>query len=268
MSLTYAGYLKTEKLLALQAPLSEGPAHDEMLFIIIHQAYELWFKQVLHETSHLISLLSAGHRDKIPHTIKRIRTIIQVLVHQWDILETLTPDQFMTFRGSLGTASGFQSVQFRELEFTFGYKRPDLLSEFDKTSSEYQRLADRINKPSVWDGFLSLLNHSGYDIPQQSQPSTPAKETISPDPGIQKILQRIYQSDTVLRDICEGLIDIDSGIQKWRYHHVKMVERTIGGKPGTGGSSGAAYLRGTLFKPLFPELWTIRSHMGEKSSET
>ncbi len=252
MALTYASYLKTKTLLDLQEPLSDGPAHDEMLFIIIHQTYELWFKQVLHEVDHLIDLMVAGEDKKIPHTAKRIRTIFKVLVHQWDILETLTPLEFLSFRNSLGTASGFQSFQFKALEFVFGYKRRELLSNFDEASSEYKCLVDRLNQPSVWDSFLAMLKDTGHPIPDEK--TTPSKE-------IQVILRRVYRSDPGLRDICEALVDIDEGIQEWRYHHVKMVERTIGGKEGTGGSSGAQYLKETLFKPFFPDLWAIRSDM-------
>lgn len=258
MELTYASYLQVEKLLSLQKPQSEGPAHDEMLFVIIHQTYELWFKQVLHEVDHLSRLLFAGEDKKIPHTIKRIRTIFKVLVHQLDILETMTPLEFLSFRESLHTASGFQSLQFRELEFVFGYKRREILSVFDENSPEHKRLLHRLAQPSVWDGFLALLNGSGYPIPEEHLESISDAPTV-PSKEIQKILRRVYRSDPGLCGICEALIDIDEGIQEWRYHHVKMVERTLGGKQGTGGSSGAEYLRTTLFKPFFPDLWAMRS---------
>ncbi len=259
MALTYASYLKVGKLLSLQKPQSEGPMHDEMLFVIIHQTYELWFKQVLHEVDHLIRLMFAGEK-KIPHTLKRIGTIFKVLVHQWDILETMTPLEFLSFRESLQTASGFQSVQFKELEFVFGYKRRELLSVFNENSTEYKRLVDRLAQPSVWDGFLALLKRAGYPIPKEHSDRISDGPTV-PSMEIQNILRNVYRSDPKLCDICEALIDIDEGVQEWRYHHVKMVERTIGGRQGTGGSSGAAYLRGTLFNPFFPDLWAIRSNL-------
>lgn len=262
MTLTYVSYLQVNELLSLQKTKSEGPAHDEMLFIITHQAYELWFKQVLHEVDHLIPMLFAGEQKKLLHTLKRIRTIFKVLVHQWDILETMTPLEFLSFRDCLQTASGFQSFQFKELEFVFGYKRRELLSVFDEKSPEYHRLVGRLTQPSVWDGFLALIHGAGYSIPGEHL-NTISDEPTVPSGEIQNELRHIYQSDPELRNICEAMMDIDEGIQEWRYHHLKMVERTIGGKQGTGGSSGAEYLRGTLFKPFFPDLWAIRSELEE-----
>ncbi|MCI5121503.1 MAG: tryptophan 2,3-dioxygenase [Candidatus Electrothrix sp. AUS4] len=258
MALTYASYLQVENLLLLQKPESDKPEHDEMLFIIIHQAYELWFKEVLHEIDHLTDLMFACDRKKIPHTIKRIRTIFKVLVHQTDILKTMTPMEFLSFRNTLQTASGFQSSQFRELEFALGYKRTKIQEIFNKSPSEHERLLRRIARPSVWDGFLALLHAAGYPVPKErlekisDEPTVPSKE-------IQQILRETYNSDPQLSYICEGLLDIDEVIQEWRYQHVKTVERILGDKPGTGGSSGAEYLRGTLFKPFFPDLWAIRS---------
>ncbi len=260
MALTYSNYLKLNELLDLQKPQSEGPAHDELLFVIIHQTYELWFKQVMHEVDHLKALLFEGEDKKIIHTAKRIRTIFKVLVHQWDILETMTPLEFLSFRGSLQTASGFQSFQFKQLEYVFGYKRSELLSGFDETSAEYKNLVGRLEQPSVWDAFLSLLNGAGYRVPEKYLDKVSNGQTI-PSKDIQNILRQVYRSDPGMGNICEALMDIDEGIQEWRYHHVKMVERTIGGKPGTGGSSGVNYLRETLFKPFFPDLWAIRSEM-------
>ena len=260
MTLTYGSYLEVEKLLSLQKPLSDGPAHDEMLFVIIHQTYELWFKQVLHEVDHLMGLMARCEGSKIPHTIKRIRTIFKVLVSQWDILETMTPMEFLSFREKLQTASGFQSLQFRELEFAFGYKRKELLAAQEEGSPGYKRLLHRLEQPSVWDGFLVLLSGAGYPVPKErlecisDEPTVPSKE-------IQRILGDVYRSDPKMCGICEALVDVDEGVQEWRYHHVKMVERVLGAKPGTGGSSGAGYLRGTLFKPFFPDLWAIRSDM-------
>ncbi|NNG00255.1 MAG: tryptophan 2,3-dioxygenase [Desulfobacteraceae bacterium] len=258
MELTYSGYLQVDKLLSLQDLRSYEPANDELLFIIIHQAYELWFKQVLHEIDQLIHLLGAGDISRIPHKLKRIRTIFKVLAHQWDILETMTPDDFLRFRTKLGTASGFQSFQFRELEFVLGYKRNQMLSIFKDDPPAHKRLTHRLSQPSLWDAFLIFLDSAGYPIPQNRLGKTTDTPT-EPNADIQDVLLRIYRDNLTLRDICESLVDIDEGIQEWRYHHVKMVERTLGGKPGTGGSSGTDYLRKTLFKPFFPDLWAIRS---------
>ncbi len=260
MTLTYGSYLEVEKLLSLQKPLSDGPAHDEMLFIVIHQAYELWFKQILHEVDHLMGLMTGGEAGKVPHTIKRIRTIFKVLVSQWDILETMTPVEFLSFRDKLQTASGFQSLQFRELEFAFGYKRKGVLEAHDVDSPEYKRLLRRLKQPSVWDGFLVLLGEAGYPVPKERLGRISDASTV-PSKEIQRILADVYRSDPQLSAVCEALVDVDEGVQEWRYHHVKMVERVLGTKPGTGGSSGAEYLRGTLFKPFFPDLWAIRSSM-------
>lgn len=258
MGQTYAEYLNVADLLSLQKPKSKGPVHNEMLFIIIHQAYELWFKQILHETDHLVRQMLSGDAENSFHTIKRIRSIFKVLVHQWDILETMTPAEFLSFRDDLGSASGFQSFQFREFEFAYGYKRENVLSIFEKDSKEYQKLKLRLAQPSVWDGFLKLLAVNGCSIPEKRLHQI-SNESTQPSKQIQNILKDIYHSNPRLTELCEALFDVDEGIQEWRYHHVKMVERVIGSKPGTGGSSGAEYLRNTLFKPFFPDLWEIRS---------
>jgi tryptophan 2,3-dioxygenase len=259
MSLTYTSYLQLEELLACQKPKSEGPEHDEMLFIVIHQVYELWFKQLLHETDHLVALLAEERLDDAAFTLKRILTILKVLVHQIDILETMTPLGFLSFRSRLEAASGFQSPQFRELEFLLGRRNVRALSYHDGTPARAQ-LERRLAQPSLWDAFVGLLHRRGYSVPQElldrdlsgSNPETPA---------LHPVLIGIYRSHPELAALCERLVDLDEGIQEWRYRHVKMVERTIGMKRGTGGSAGADYLRKTLFQPLFPDLWTIRTEL-------
>lgn len=257
---TYSDYLRLEELLSIQTPASGGEDHDEMLFIIIHQVYELWFKQVLHEAGLLQRSLEANDRPTSLATLKRILTIFKTLVSQVDVLETMTPVSFSTFRYRLDTASGFQSAQFRELEFVLGHRDPKVLDRMPEGSPELKRLQEHLQRPSVYGSFLKFLRLNGYPIPDEvleRDPLLPVPE----DEQVREILIRIYHNDPSAREVCERLVDLDEGLQEWRYRHVKMVERTIGDKAGTGGSSGAAYLRGTLFTPLFADLWAVRSRL-------
>jgi tryptophan 2,3-dioxygenase len=260
MALTYSSYLKIDELLALQQPLSEEKVHDEMLFIIIHQAYELWFKQVLHELDRLQTLLRISDYPRAQFSLKRILAILRVVITQFDVLETMLPLDFLAFRGRLETASGFQSVQFRELEFSLGYKRRQVFEHLPDASQARQRLEKRYQQPTVWDAFLAGLSQSGYAVPEEEL-DRDLTQPLTPSPRIQKLLIDLYASAPHLVYLCELLLDLDQGIQDWRYRHVKMVERMIGEKYGTGGSEGAGYLRSTLFKPFFPDLWAIRTEM-------
>jgi len=260
MTLTYSEYLKLDQLLSLQQRKSDGPEHDEMLFIVIHQVYELWFKQVLHEVDHLDRLLRAGDRVRIGHTFRRILTILKTMVGQVDILETLTPLEFLSFRSSLDTASGFQSYQFRALEFVLGKKDPAVLQRFPEGSAARELLEQRLGRPSLWDGFLAFLAGEGADLPGDQLDRDPASSP-EPSPALQTLLTDVYRQRPGIAAICDLLLDLDEGLQEWRYRHVKMVERTIGAKSGTGGSAGVGYLASTLFKPLFPDLWAIRSEL-------
>lgn len=259
MSLTYSSYLELNQILTAQNPRSEGPEHDEMLFIIIHQVYELWFKQVLHESDYLIALLKKNDSNRVLHTLRRILTIFKTLVAQIDILETMTPQEFLSFRDRLESASGFQSYQFRELEFLLGHKRQNVMRHYADDPVAAARLEKRFAQPTLWDAVLSFLAANGYDIPANLL-QREVTEAVRPSPEIQAILKYIYQNDPRLVRICERLVDLDEGIQEWRYRHVKMVERTIGTKQGSGGSSGVNYLQSTL-KPLFPDLWAIRAEL-------
>lgn len=216
--LSYVSYLKVDELLSLQEPKSDGPEHDEMLFIIIHQTYELWFKQILHELDRAHRLLREGSLHASLGTLRRVRTILKTLVGQVDILETMTPLEFNAFRARLESSSGFQSYQFREFEAVFA-------------------------RPGIWEDVVALLDAHGC--------------LLSPD--IEESLLSVYRTRPDVSLLLEELVDIDEGLQEWRYRHVKMVERTIGNSRGTGGSSGAGYLKSTLFNPVFPELWAIRS---------
>lgn len=258
--LTYASYLKIDELLSLQHPLSDGPEHDEMLFIVIHQVYELWFKEVLHELDYVVKLLWADDLARAQHTMKRILTILKVLVAQLDILETMTPVEFLTFRERLEEASGFQSHQFRELEFALGAKSQWAISRYPAHEPALERLRQRYEEPTLWDAFLRCLEREGYAVPAELL-ERDVTQAIEPSPALQETLVEVYRKDPALSELCERLVDFDEGLQEWRYRHVKMVERTIGTKPGSGGSAGAEYLRKTLFKPAFPDLWGIRARL-------
>ena len=259
-SVTYGTYLAVDELLALQRPRSDGPEHDEMLFIVIHQVYELWFKQVLHELDRVIALLDTRDPYRAQHSLKRVLTILKVLVAQLDILETMTPLEFQSFRARLEAASGFQSDQFRQLEFVLGNKSRAAIDRFGAGSRARQALEERYGSPTLWDAFLKYLASEGYAIPPASL-SRDVTARIEPSPELQSTLIDLYRRDPKHAEMCERLVDLDEGLQEWRYRHVKMVQRTIGARIGTGGSSGAQYLATTLMTPAFPDLWEIRSQL-------
>jgi tryptophan 2,3-dioxygenase len=259
-AVTYGSYLRVDDLLNLQKPRSEGPEHDEMLFIVIHQVYELWFKEILHELDRVRQLLEADEAHRAQHTLKRILTILKVLVAQLDILETMTPLEFLSFRERLEAASGFQSDQFRQLEFALGRKSTHAIERFAAGSRARMALERRFSEPTLWDAFLRYLSREGYRVPEAAL-TRDVTHVVEPSDGIQQILIEIYRRDPKNSEICERLVDLDEGVQEWRYRHVKMVERTIGVKAGTGGSAGAAYLQTTVGAPLFPDLWAIRSRL-------
>ena len=205
-------------MLRAQRPLSDE--HDELLFIVVHQVYELWFKQLLHELKRLQTRLEGGDTPHALHTLKRVLTILKVVVAQIDVLETMTPRQFTSFRARLESSSGFQSAQFRQIETVVG--------------------------PPLFASFVAYLAAQGYQVGTA---------------GLHDSLLAVYRDDGEPAQIAERLVDLDEGVQEWRYRHVKMVERTIGDKAGTGGSTGVEYLRSTLFRPAFPDLWAIRSRL-------
>jgi tryptophan 2,3-dioxygenase len=261
---TYTSYLKIDELLSLQQERSalEGgePEHDEMLFIVIHQVYELWFKQLLHELDYACTLLGKDDLRRVLHTMKRVLTILKVQVAQLDILETMTPMDFLAFRTRLEEASGLQSFQFRELEFLLGARRPEALDRYPEGSEARARVERRFNEPSLWDAVVGFLHRRGFEMPA---PFLTRDVTLpaGANAEIQAVLVRVYRDDPGLVPLCERLVDLDEGIQEWRYRHVKMVERTIGTKRGTGGTSGAKYLHQSLNQPLFPDLWAIRADL-------
>jgi len=260
MPVTYSSYLKLDELLGLQQPLSDGPEHDEMLFIVIHQVYELWFKQMLHEIDYLKSLLIDRDTPRVLHTFKRLLTILKVNVAQIDILETMTPLEFLSFRARLESGSGFQSFQFREFEFVLGARNPAALDRYPAESAARRRLEQRILEPTLWDAFLRYLSGAGHAVPKEvleRDVTRPVQESAA----LQPVLLDVYRRDPEARTVCERMVDLDEGVQEWRYRHVKMVQRTIGTRRGTGGSDGAAYLMTTLNRPVFPDLWAIRAEL-------
>ena len=255
-ALTYSSYLAVDELLQLQKPLSDGPEHDEMLFIIIHQTYELWFKQLIHEFMQAQKALESGDTHYALSILGRIRTIMKVCVAQVDILETMTPLQFNAFRGYLSSSSGFQSAQFRKVEALLGRRDNKMAGHLPPdVQKEIKTIASR---NSIWDSFLHYLTVRGYQLPSEiiNRDKSIAYQS---NKDVQDVLLTVHQKDPEAALVAERLVDIDEGIQEWRYRHVKMVERTIGHKQGTGGSSGVTYLASTLFNPVFKDLWEIRS---------
>jgi tryptophan 2,3-dioxygenase len=254
--LTYGSYLRLQQLLSAQHEESDPPAHDELLFITIHQVYELWFQQLLHEAGTVRDAListeaTSGGRDLwfCRHLLARMHAIERVLVQQVDVLETMTPQDFLEFRQRLAPASGFQSVQFRELEFVSGAKDPGYVDRFrGLTKEEKQRLARRLEEPSRWDGFLHVLGVAGL--------------ATEDDDAVTASLRTVFHSRSdypELWSLAEALLQHDELAAAWRARHVVMVERMIGTKSGTGGSSGAPYLRGRLDLRYYPLLWELRS---------
>jgi tryptophan 2,3-dioxygenase len=257
-SLNYTSYLALEEILGAQRPKSDE--HDEVLFIVVHQVYELWFKQLIHELRYLQRMLEDGNEARAFATFKRILTILKLVVAQLDVIETMTPVQFLAFRERLESASGFQSGQFRELEAILGRRDPGVLEAYHEGSVDYGRVKDAMARPSVYDSFLRYLSARGYEVPAEvleRDVTQPAQESE----GVQAALVQAYRDDGAAAQLAERMVDFDEGLMEWRYHHVKMVERTIGSRQGTGGSTGAAYLRTTLHNPFFPDLWTVRSEL-------
>ncbi len=260
MSLTYENYLKLPELLRVQNVQSDPPEHDETLFIIIHQVYELWFKLLLHEFDKIKRDFSSNDLYGASATLKRTRTIMKTLVAQLDILETMTPMSFLSFRNRLAAASGFQSAQFRELEFLLGQKRPEMLKFHEADSPAHAVLERRLDEPSLVDHFYDFIEHRGVQIPAELRDKDVRGPGV-PHERIQHGLINLYRTQPDVANLLEQITDFDEGLQEWRYRHVKMVERTIGHKQGTGGSPGVEFLKESLFKPIFPDLWEIRDKL-------
>jgi len=248
--ITYADYLKLDQLLTAQQPLSG--LHDEMLFIVIHQTKELWMKEMLHELRLAISLLEQSRFAEAYKAMARISRIQSVMTLSWDVLSTLTPVDYLKFRDVLGTSSGFQSAQFREIEFRLGLKEPSFVNHYEEGSENRLRLERALAEPSLREAALGALERAGFDLGDRSV-----------DAIASAWLQVYRDADRWfdLYELAEKLVDIDDALASWRHKHVLTVERIIGNKKGTGGSAGAPYLRATLEKRVFPELWSLRTDL-------
>jgi len=268
--LTYGGYLRLDRLLAAQEPLSglDGvPArHDEMLFIVQHQVAELWMKLMIHELKAAILHVRSDRLEPAFKILARVKLIQKQLFEQWGVLETLTPSEYETFRPALGTSSGFQSAQYRAVEFLLGNKQPAVLDVFRHDAEVHAELAALLAAPSLYDEFLRHLARRGLPVPA----SVVGRDVTQPyvrEPALVPVIKRIYDDPAHwwdAYDMCEKLIDVEEGFQLWRFRHVKTVERIIGHKAGTGGSSGVAYLRRALEQSFFPELIDVRTLIGAR----
>lgn len=262
---SYGGYLALDVLLAAQQPLSDPPHHDEMLFIIQHQVSELWMKLIIHELREAIRLLAIDDIEPCLKVLARFKQIQRQLTEQWSVLETLTPSEYLQFRHVLGPASGFQSHQYRTIEFLLGNKNADMLKVFNHDPPRQAELASALGSPSLYDEFLRYLARQGHAVPVELLErdwSQPYQRNVALIP----VLQRIYESSDEFwaeYHLCEQLVDIESAFQTWRFRHMKTVERIIGFKRGTGGSSGVAFLRKALELTFFPELFDVRTVLGE-----
>jgi tryptophan 2,3-dioxygenase len=249
--LTYGGYLRLPELLALQTPQADPPAHDELLFITVHQVYELWFQQLLYELEAARDAMMVGETWRARHLLRRAHAIERLLVAQIEILETMTPQDFLEFRASLAPASGFQSAQYRELEFLSGVKEHAFMARFRSlTGAEQDRLARRLAEPSLWDAYLDLVASRGLDVATSEQ-IIASLRVIAGDRATHEDLWQLAE-DLLTHDELAGL---------WRARHVQMVERQIGTKSGTGGSTGAPYLRKRAPLRYYPLLWELRDHL-------
>src|SRR5215471_7827077 len=247
--LDYKGYLRLEDLLDLQHPLADPNCHDEMLFIIIHQVFELWFRLMIHEVDRIFVLLDNDDTLESERLIRRLKSIVRLFIPKLSVLETMIPSDFIKFRDLLKPASGFQSFQFREVEFASGLKEDRYLAVFRSDSAAVARLRKRLDEPAIWDRFVALLARRGLDVSNEQR-------------QIQTIV-RIYRGggDHDLRMLCEAMIEYDEMFSLWREHHIRMAQRMIGGKAGPLGTMGVDYLASTLNKRFFPILWAARTAM-------
>jgi len=253
-ALTYGQYLKVPELLSLQVCLSSPPHHDETLFIIIHQVYELWFRLLLHEVDSAVSHLEADRVEEATRLLRRVVEVQRLLVQQVRILETMRPQDFLGFRNHLNPASGFQSVQFRELEFALGLKNPEIVAHLVAPPEQTQALRARLERLSVREALECLLVRKGLCATGDHE-------------GRLRALVAVYERSEEFKDLnalCEVLIETDECLLLWRSHHILMVERMIGAKRGTGGSEGVGYLRTTLPKQAFPDLWQARTLLADQ----
>ena len=267
--LSYNKYLRVPELIRLQDCLADPPHHDELLFITIHQTYELWFKQILHEVDVAIERMNGDRAAAAARAIHRVVEIEKVLVDQIHILETMSPISFLGFRDELNPASGFQSMQFREIEFSSGVKDPSVLKSFIDDDFARARLEARFASPSLGDAFYSYLRRRGFDAPADDLALGKEERRKSYGRRTQAILEILTHFEERYEEfqLAESLIEHDEYFSLWRSHHIQMVERMVGTKRGTGGSEGVGYLRTTLSKKFFPELWEARTFLDTKHGE-
>lgn len=262
--LTYAGYLDLERLLSAQHPLSQPEHHDEMLFIIQHQTSELWIKLALHELQAAIRHVQDDELEPCFKILARVKQIQLQLFNQWAVLETLTPKEYAEFRDVLAQASGFQSVQYRALEFTLGNKAEDLLRVYAYDREAHDWLEGLLHRPSIYDEFLRYLARRGLPVPAE-RVERDWSEAYESHPGVTAVFKTVYENAHKWWDayeMCEKLVDVEEYFQLWRFRHMKTVERIIGHKKGTGGSSGVDFLRRALDLVFFPELIDVRTEIG------
>ena len=262
--LTYGGYLRLDQLLAAQQPLSQPPHHDEMLFIVQHQTSELWLKLLIHELTAATDHLRNDRVWQFGKVIARCKRVLDQLTAQWSVLETLTPSEYMEFRDILGPSSGFQSLQYRKVEFLLGNKNAAMLKVFAHDTDGHAALQAALVAPSLYDEFLRYLGRWGHPVPWQHQERDFSQPHVM-DPGLVPVFERIYEdTGRYWREyaLCEDLVDLETQFQLWRFRHMRTVMRIIGFKPGTGGSSGVAFLRKALELTFFPELFEVRTAIG------
>lgn len=262
--LTYARYLRLDQLLDAQKPLSSPPHHDELLFIIQHQTSELWMKLVLHELRAAIEHIKADNLNPCFKILARVKLIQLQLFEQWAVLSTLTPSEYVKFRHVLGHASGIQSPQYRAIEYTLGNKDRDMLAVFQYDRETYDELKRTLESPSIYDEFLRHLHRQGYAVPEGSVERDWSRP-YQRNEGLIPVFKQIYDAPHDHWDpyaMCEKLVDVEEQFQLWRFRHMKTVERIIGYKRGTGGSSGVAFLRRVLDQRFFPELYDVRTEIG------
>jgi tryptophan 2,3-dioxygenase len=261
---SYGGYLGLDRLLSAQQPRSRPEHHDELLFIVQHQTSELWLKLVLHELMAARSYLAADELDPALKCLARVKNIQRTLTEQWSVLATLTPREYAQFRGALGNASGFQSHQYRAVEFVLGNKNGAMLQVFDGEPAARELLAELLEAPTLYDEFLRLLARTGLDVPEAVL-TRDVREPWRFEAGLVPVFRRIYESTETpwgVYEACESLVDIEDNFQMWRFRHLLTVQRTIGAKTGTGGSSGVGFLRRALDLTFFPELYAVRTEIG------
>jgi tryptophan 2,3-dioxygenase len=261
--LSYNKYLRVPDLIGLQECLAGAEHHDELLFITVHQAYELWFKQILHELDAAIIMMNEDRIPSAARTLRRIVEIEKLLVNQIHILETMTPISFLGFREKLNPASGFQSMQFREIEFSSGQKNDSILGEFVSDAFAHERLRKRFEAPTLGETFFTVLQRRGLDAPADDDALGEATRKKRYEKRTQAVLEVLTHFEERYEEfqLAEALLEHDEYFSLWRAHHIKMVERMVGAKRGTGGSEGIGYLRTTLNKKFFPELWEARTYL-------